>query len=394
MVKVLGRPFGRDIVASLDSQQKPGMETVGRPVVVAEGGHCQLIPATCHFLGGATIPCLAKFPHEIFPAMAPSLALQLAERLRMQKLEDGNYQTTGLLPEALPDQDLEWLQNLYAGNLVAASVVNEYLAYSHIAVQAGKSEGGKLAGLVPQVFGLRMQMGKDGMCRMGLLMESLEVGFGLNSYVQQLFHDRLKFHSHEEPSSKLDMVLDQLAQISEGLAEAGVSHNDLKAENIMVILDEFGNPQLKLLDFGMALKLGEQSILSHALYSPFLSAPEAIIDARDVAGQDTFSLGILLISVLTNFGAIHPRAMQTIRPDAMGRYDRKQLAAAASPDNHFHIGMDVFNLLRVNLGLTYETAAYVTKWLDGLTAYLPEERPNAAYAIREIARLVREAKGF
>jgi serine/threonine protein kinase len=103
------------------------------------------------------------------------------------------------------------------------------------------------------------------------------------------------------------------AQLCDGLEavhQAGIVHRDLKPENVMVTRGPYGEPLLKLLDFGIAMPDGVMegtaeadprgSLRGAVMGTPGYMAPEQMTAARAVdARADLFSLGVLLFEMLT-----------------------------------------------------------------------------------------------
>lgn len=80
------------------------------------------------------------------------------------------------------------------------------------------------------------------------------------------------------------------------LAEAGIVHRDIKAENI--VIDEQSN-DVKLLDFGFATEWSPGKKVKAAQGSPHYSAPEVLAgETYDPLKADTWSAGILLFFML------------------------------------------------------------------------------------------------
>ena len=101
------------------------------------------------------------------------------------------------------------------------------------------------------------------------------------------------------PSARtIDIVL----QAAEGLGyahrqEPAVIHRDIKPGNIHLL----DNGQVKLLDFGLARTLGDQSItaVGKAVGTPAYMAPEVLAGQKATPYSDVYSLGIVLFQLLT-----------------------------------------------------------------------------------------------
>jgi serine/threonine-protein kinase len=91
----------------------------------------------------------------------------------------------------------------------------------------------------------------------------------------------------------------ELAEVLGYIHAQGIVHRDLKPENILITPDG----QLKLTDFGIALRLGAPRLtfshLSNAVGTPDYMAPEQVRGERGDARTDVYALGVLLYELLS-----------------------------------------------------------------------------------------------
>lgn len=115
-------------------------------------------------------------------------------------------------------------------------------------------------------------------------------------------HDRLKHNRGPLPFAE---SISLFLQICAGLQHAhsqGILHRDIKPSNIMLVKDERGLLQVKIVDFGLAKSTGaEQSLTTTGMRvgSPLYMSPEqAKTDSID-SRADIYSLGCLMYKTLT-----------------------------------------------------------------------------------------------
>ncbi len=115
-------------------------------------------------------------------------------------------------------------------------------------------------------------------------------------------HDRLK---HNRGSLPLAESISIFLQICAGLQHAhaqGILHRDIKPSNIMLVKDERGLLQVKIVDFGLAKATGaEQSLTTTGMRvgSPLYMSPEQAQTESIDLRADIYSLGCLMYKTLT-----------------------------------------------------------------------------------------------
>lgn len=105
----------------------------------------------------------------------------------------------------------------------------------------------------------------------------------------------------EEPEPwPIDRTLEIIYQAAAGLGHAhsrSVLHRDIKPENIFIT----ATGRVKILDFGFAKKLGDQSLTAEgmAVGTPVYMAPEILQGKKPIAASDMYALGMVLFRMVT-----------------------------------------------------------------------------------------------
>jgi serine/threonine-protein kinase len=114
-------------------------------------------------------------------------------------------------------------------------------------------------------------------------------------------------HLQEAGALALDEAVGWVMQACEALAEAhglGVIHRDIKPSNLFLSREPDGSLCLKVLDFGIARRVGNEQGLTRSdgvLGSPQYMAPEQIRAAREVdARADLWALGVVLYQLVSD----------------------------------------------------------------------------------------------
>jgi serine/threonine-protein kinase len=130
--------------------------------------------------------------------------------------------------------------------------------------------------------------------RQFLVMELLD-GLTMDAYLDK--------HRRMTPDEALP-VLRQLARALDAAHAGGIAHRDLKPENIFLTFDEEGYCFPKLLDFGIAKLMGDETVghktrTGAAMGTPLYMSPEQC-RGKDVDHRtDIYSFGVMVHEVLT-----------------------------------------------------------------------------------------------
>ncbi|KAI7848313.1 kinase-like domain-containing protein [Circinella umbellata] len=131
-------------------------------------------------------------------------------------------------------------------------------------------------------------------------------GGELFDFVQKMHQD---LHSNNNNNNKkvdeqlIKQIFLQLIKIVQWMHEHSIIHRDLKLENIMIHMDENGNPRLKVTDFGLARVIDPKApILTTRCGSEEYAAPE-IVQSMGYDGRqtDTWALGVILYALLVGY---------------------------------------------------------------------------------------------
>jgi serine/threonine protein kinase len=124
----------------------------------------------------------------------------------------------------------------------------------------------------------------------------------------ELLHGISLEHAAEELSLDLPTVTHITMQILEGIAafhEAGIVHRDLKPDNVMLCQIGGDDTFVKIIDFGLALRLldapSEKLTQGAEVFgTPLFMSPEQAVGSGGVGpASDVYSLGVMLYELLT-----------------------------------------------------------------------------------------------
>jgi serine/threonine protein kinase len=119
----------------------------------------------------------------------------------------------------------------------------------------------------------------------------------------QTLHQLLRANGMLHPTRAANIAL-QMCDALEAAHQVGIVHRDLKPGNVIVLDDPPGRDHIKVLDFGLAKSVGQDSMSgitnTHAMLgTPVYMAPEQIEGAAVDGRTDLYSLGCMLHELLT-----------------------------------------------------------------------------------------------
>lgn len=102
--------------------------------------------------------------------------------------------------------------------------------------------------------------------------------------------------------------------------EGGVVFGDLKPANVMRVTEE----RFRLVDLGLASRVGHRLGGRFAIFSPNFSAPERIVGALSHPAQDIFSLGATVYYALTGVEPVPRCSARELQQTLRRRLDREE----------------------------------------------------------------------
>ena len=122
------------------------------------------------------------------------------------------------------------------------------------------------------------------------LVTKLARGGDLLGYLSALGVDRL-------PEERARQIVWQIALGLQEIHSNGIVHRDLKHLNIF-LSDQSENPKIKIGDFGLACKLGEDECIKKMAGTIGFMAPEVVQDEPSDFKSDIWSLGVILYALI------------------------------------------------------------------------------------------------
>ena len=132
-----------------------------------------------------------------------------------------------------------------------------------------------------------------------IVLKNYSEGMSLDEYWQTI--------KRRKRIEVFQIILPKLIHLLQILAEQKIVHCDLKPSNI-IIHEENGQIEVKLIDFGMALRTDEENH-RQTLFPLGYAAPELLLNKLEIVDQrtDQFSLGIIIWKLFTDkLPLMHP----------------------------------------------------------------------------------------
>lgn len=145
------------------------------------------------------------------------------------------------------------------------------------------------------------------------IISVLDYGFDENRlpyYTMDLLEDHQSIvqYGRKQPAATQHKLMVQLLQALVYLHRHGIIHRDLKPDNVMVVLSEDGTPQVKVLDFGLAVARGAQED-DQVVGTITHMAPEVLNGTPSNEVSDLYAVGIIAYEL---FAGKHPFNISSI----------------------------------------------------------------------------------
>lgn len=166
----------------------------------------------------------------------------------------------------------------------------------------------------------------------------------------------------------LDKALGFSAQVAEGLGEIhefGVTHCDIKPDNVLLYATRQGETRTKIIDFGV-MHVHDDPRPRTFMGTPAYAAPEQLLERALTPKADVFALGIVLYEAL-----VGRPAYEGFRESYDAALRRVEIALAPLPED-------------------LEVPPELRSLLQRMLALAPEERPDAFVAGAALRKITRE----
>lgn len=172
-------------------------------------------------------------------------------------------------------------------------------------------------------------------------------------------------------------LIAQLLQALAYLHRRGILHRDLKPNNVLIISDEDGDPQVKTLDFGLSIPREKRDDVAGAAGTIGYIAPEVLMGQSASEAADLYAAGVMAFEL---FAGIHPFADPTGSASDMVNNILLREANPHAADLPQPIAEFLAKLLAKDPAARFASAADA---LSALSAAIPDAVPAETSAIRE-----------
>ena len=180
---------------------------------------------------------------------------------------------------------------------------------------------------------------------------------------------------HRLPGAMVVRLLDEIADALGAAHQAGVVHRDLKPSNIFLVDQPGGAPKVKVLDFGIAKRLGRadgpRTNVDVVLGTPSYMAPEQVRGEKATPSMDLYALGVLAFQLFTGRLPFEHRSLGKL---LMAQHDAPPpVPSSVRPELPAEVDAFVLTLLQKDASARLPTAGAVRKALEPLRLAFPSQ---------------------
>jgi tRNA A-37 threonylcarbamoyl transferase component Bud32 len=180
---------------------------------------------------------------------------------------------------------------------------------------------------------------------------------------------------HRLPGAMVVRLLDEIADALGAAHQAGVVHRDLKPSNILLVDQPGGAPKVKVLDFGIAKRLGRadgpRTSVDVVLGTPSYMAPEQVRGEKATPSMDLYALGVLAFQLFTGRLPFEHRSLGKL---LMAQQDAPPpVPSSIRPELPAEVDAFVLTLLQKDASARLPTAGAVRKALEPLRLAFPSQ---------------------
>jgi serine/threonine protein kinase len=173
-------------------------------------------------------------------------------------------------------------------------------------------------------------------------------------------------------------VLKQCASVLQSAQTLGLLHRDLKPENILIRKDKRGQVQSKILDFGLAKNLVDESLLlsveGQAVGTPAYMSPEQFRGETLDIRSDLYSLGATFYTFVTLTKPFPGPAVKDFMEQILNQKEKPAHEINRAVDTRFSCILD--RLMQKNPALRHQTP---DELIEDLSRYTRGEKPLKSY---------------